>query len=146
MSVWLDDLNIQLEKLKIKELIRPQFDVCECDHVVGQASDELKKLFGLSMILKKRVRELAIQMDYSNSVEEKKKLEIEIMALAQKSEMLERIFWVQVRDEFELWDKSCVGIRRGWEIVWDEHSHPSLPDFLRSLFGNPFGPEPDGGG
>jgi hypothetical protein len=47
-----------------------------------------------------------------------------------KHEILMESFWVSIRDSFDLWDKSSVGIRKDWKVVWcdEEEEEKSEPE------------------
>ncbi len=141
MSSWLDSINLEMEKLEEKTLIQPMTEIEDYDNSVGEASMELKKLYGLSQALKKKAMETIVKFKFSSDANEKNELASHIKIAHDKAEMLLQIFWVVLRDEFDLWDKDNVGIRKGWEVVWSDDQHPSLPDILGHIFGGPFGPQ-----
>lgn len=120
---------LPLELAEIKEFQEPTADVVKGDHVVGEMSEDLKKLWTLWKQSAYRASELSLQHRYGQqNVTKAQATEAET-----KAEVLNIIFWIAIHDEFSLWDKNSTGVRRGFKVVWSDETHPDIPQFLRRL-------------
>ena len=46
----------------------------------------------------------------------------ELRSVSKKSEVVSTMMLVSIRDQYDLWDKPEVGVRKGWQVVWSELS------------------------
>ena len=120
---------LPLELAEIKEFQEPTADIEDGDHVVGDMSEDLKKLWTLWKQSAYRASELKLQLRYGQqNVTKAQTTEAET-----KAEVLNIIFWIAIHDEFSLWDKESTGVRKGYKVVWSDEAHPGLPPFLRRI-------------
>ncbi len=123
---------IPLEMNSLDKLIEPEikFDK-KRDHEVGIMSDDLKKLFTLWRIALRAVAERNIEAKFSESEEKRQLAVIQACELQSKALLLGDLFWIAVKDEFDLWAKPSVGVRQGYRIVWWNDENQT---FLGNLF------------
>jgi len=132
MSTFLKLLPLTLKDLEEKDFIEPGVERKEDENYVGVMSDDLRKLWTYWQILAREgMKETAeVAFGGSNSDEHMGKLG----ELKEKSDLIRKLFWIAIRDEFGLWIKPSVAVRKGWEIVWteeEESPYSGLLDFLR---------------
>jgi hypothetical protein len=125
---WFSDLGAELKNWSLVGL-EPSFDVRASDHIVGTADNELKKLYELSIQYEKSGFESFVAAQHAKTKENFEYHAKKASEWHRKHEILMESFWVSIRDSFNLWDKSSVGIRKNWEIVWyDEEEEEEKPE------------------
>ena len=129
MSTFTEMLPLELKD--IHNYIEPEMELEKSDHEVGIMSDELKKLFTMWRQLGLKCAEAKLHMSFNV-----KGINIaRCRELDSKAEAIKNIFWIAIYDEFELWDKSDIGVRKGFNVVWsDEDKSQHMPPFLRQIF------------
>jgi len=130
MSTWLKFLPIEIKE--VDTLIEPAEEVKEGDTVVGELSDDLKKLWTLSKAVKKAAELLAVEVRYTPSAcpEEHGR----VSEQATKARCLEMIFWISVLDELQMWGHpEAYALRAGWKVV--EFKQPETNPFKFLGFG-----------
>lgn len=133
MSTWLDFIKIELDNLDLEQIHKPAGEVGSSDHEVGEADEELKRLYGLWMQLARTADEARVAMRYAQTQAELDVYAVTAFELITKAEIVRDIFWASVRSQFDLWDKSSVGVRREWKIVWSEEETPQIISILRQI-------------
>ncbi|GAI05743.1 unnamed protein product [marine sediment metagenome] len=129
MSTFIKLLPLELDE--VKEYREPDMPVAEEDHIVGDMSESLKKLWTLWKQTAYTASSLTLQLRYGEQNVSKG----QIYELDAKAEALRGLFWIALNDEFELWDKIHVGVRKGFKVVWNEEEMPHIPPFLKGLMG-----------
>jgi hypothetical protein len=130
---WLNDLQLELENLDGKPF-EPNNEVKKDEHVVGIADPDVRKLYSLAMQWQKSSMETAVAARFINKRNEQEESFETAAILQKKSELLMEIFWVSLKEAFNLWDKSSIGVREGWKVVWSEPEMPQIGDILGGLF------------
>lgn len=135
MYQFLKEILQELEQLNPTNYIEPDAEIKPNDHRVGEATEELKQIYSLSLLCTRAAIEEAAEAQFGgfNTHAKKEKL-VRAVRFRTKAEILREIFWLILRDQFNLWDKDSVGIRKDWVVVWSEPD-PTPEDFLRRLFG-----------
>lgn len=129
MSTFIRLLPLELQE--VQEYKEPDMQVEKGDHIVGDMSDDLKKLYTLWRQFSYRASELTLQLEYGRQNVGK----AEVNEIKTKAEVLRDLFWIAVSDEFELWDRNRTGVRKGFKVVWSEEQRPDMPPFLRQILG-----------
>lgn len=129
MSTFINLLPIELQE--VEEYKEPDMNMEKGDHIVGDMSDDLKKLYTLWRQFSYRADELKLQLRYGRQNVGK----AEVAEISTKAEALRALFWIAVADEFELWDRGNTGVRKGYKVVWSEEQRPDMPPFLRQILG-----------
>jgi hypothetical protein len=125
---WFNTLGAELKNWNLVGM-DPSFDVRASDHIVGTADDELRKLYELSIQYEKSGFESFTAMNNSKTEENCDYHAKKAMGFHKKHEILMESFWISIRDSFDLWDRSLVGIRKGWKVVWcDEEEEEPGPE------------------
>jgi len=130
MLTWLYSIRLELENMGNDQLIEPPGDMQPDDNLVDQAGLEIRKLYTLSMLLEKAAAEAQIAARYDPDSQKRSQSEEKIYELTQKAKVVRDIFWITLRDEYGLWSKDSIGVRKGWQVVWNEDRGPTLGDFL----------------
>ncbi len=125
MSEWLSKIQAELTDVSGEDNVEPEEPAGSRDHVVGVANPELRKLFYLFHVYKQKTMEAASAMMMLRGTAREEK-EQEAATYSAQAELIKDIFWVSCRHDFPiLWDKSNIGIRKSWEVVWTEPSERS---------------------
>ncbi len=137
MPTWFDIVKAEVDSVDEKNLFEPQIDIDieGGDHEIGEADADLKKLYSLATKWQKSSMELMVAAQYVNNREDQEYKIKKAKELGQKSNLLMEIFWVSIKEMYNVWHKPSVGIRKGWRIVWSEPNGEPLPGFLKDLFG-----------
>jgi hypothetical protein len=132
---WLDLLpqEVELTDVKPGDPLEPASDVEDNDHQVSVLGDDLKRMYILAVRQKKKSAEIVVEAQYTTDRDERTRLFCRAKEFKEKGEILQRIFWAAVRDQFQLWDKPIVGVRRGWVVVWSDHEGPTIINLLGGL-------------
>ena len=128
MSTFVSMLNIELGSLDESELFEPEQEKTTRDHVVGEMSLPLVKLFTLWRLTDKDLDERAMKLKWQSKCDSGSMEDFlqEARKLKSRSEVLETIFWHALREEFNLWDKDVIGVRKGRLVVWSKARKPSF--------------------
>lgn len=116
---WFNNLEIETRNWRLVGL-EPFGDVKENDHVVGETDDELKRLYELAIQYEKSGFESFLAAQHAKTKENFEYHAKKAMEFHKKHEILIADFWISIRDSFDLWIKSSVGIRKGWKVVWSD--------------------------
>jgi len=136
MDTWLDIVKMELEMLSPEGQTEPHNEVGLKDHVVGEAEPEVRKLYQLALRWERTAIESLVAARYINDRRRQEQDVERASMLRKKSEMLMDIFWTSLKDHYDLWGKSEIGIRKGWKVVWSEVEVPPIIDALRNFFGD----------
>jgi hypothetical protein len=131
MSTFLKLLPLELQD--VKQLSEPNEDVKRGEHVLGKCSDDLKKLFSLSVQKMKEAKRMAFEESMADEKNEENS--VKAFEIKTKAELIRTLFWVGVRDELECWDKENLWLRKGWKIVWIDTPTLNLGDIIGRFFG-----------
>jgi hypothetical protein len=137
-NAWIDNLKTALDALDMKDIIQPNNEVQEGDNVVGEADDDLKKIYGYAMMMKRTGMQIMVSIHFESdksSTGYQQSIE-RMLEYKGKHEALMSIFWVALKDKYNLWSKDSVGVRKGWKVVWHKNDDDNeIRDFLGKIFG-----------
>ncbi|GEM_PF-1885856 len=140
MLSLIQQLTTEMEKIDPNEVRKGLKDKpAPHEHVIGKASDDLVKLYGVReeqyrLLRTHAVQGLRIFFDSSSAkgMEEKREVEKAQMfvdegeRMRRRSELLDQLFWTSVLEEFPETDHKDIGIRQEGQIVcWKEKSSRS---------------------
>lgn len=128
MSIWLKAIESEIDKQDIDNLFEPTEEVGDRDHVVGLLENDLKKLFSYTQLLTKQMTNESIKIESEAHKEREEFYKQQFFKIAAQKKVLMEVFWISVKDAFDLWGKSSIGIRKGWKIVWSELIYPDYLD------------------
>jgi hypothetical protein len=125
---------MELNNIEEKDFRWTDQNISGNEHIVGEASDGLKRIWTFAEKLEEAALQSLVQARFSKSREAGEELYKKAKEFKEKEETLRRIFWICLKDEFNLWDRP-VGIRKGFKVVWYESTPgpPGFPDFLDFL-------------
>jgi len=138
VSIWVDLLASELELVELNpgNPFEPMVDVNpDRDHVVGEVSDELRRLYLTAIRWIKTSMEINVEANFTQDTQQAERLAIKAHELQEKGKILRNIFWAALKDEHKMWNKPSVGLRSGWIAVWSEPETPHIIGFLEDLFG-----------
>ena len=133
-KIWIEFLPKELDE--IKEFIDPTVEIESNDIVVGDATNEMKRLYTLSRKYEEIFTRMAVEARYAKNENEQIKAIKKATEANQKRETLLEIFWICIKDYFELWGKNSVGIRKGYKIIWRSRKKigpKALLEFLEDI-------------
>jgi len=133
MALWMDLVKIEMENLAADQLIEPDALIEGGDHVVGELDMAMRRLYTLGLLYVKETVDTTGHLVVAQS-NARTELESRAIEYQRKAELLRGLFWLSLNDQFELWTRPSVGVRRGWKVVWsDVEKRPGV--LLRDLFG-----------
>ncbi|MBI4415232.1 MAG: hypothetical protein HY566_03260 [Candidatus Kerfeldbacteria bacterium] len=136
MSSWLDALQKEIqEELSSSHMMEPNTDIAPEDHIVGEIADDLKGMYSLALRLQKTALDAHTASHYETNKEHQEAQNEQAQRLAKKSELLLEIFWISIKEQYDLWGKPSVGVRRGWKAVWSEPTTPPVIELFKKIFG-----------
>lgn len=121
---WLDTIRLELDNIDETEINQEVFDgnpVKKNEQVAGVAPPELRKILLLSRNYAKQSAQLALDGMFGNKNPSPEDVRI-LNKLKIESEEIKDLFWVCIRQHFDLWAADSIGIREGWKIVSCEKS------------------------
>lgn len=130
---WLKILSMELSGLGLHEIIEPQTEVDKSDIVAGEASDDLKRIYTLAEKLREAGARYTVDARFSKDNRLRADLQRKVYELSQKVETLTQIFWITLKDDFNLWDKNSIGVRKGWKVTYSKESPTTFLDILKNL-------------
>ena len=132
---WLKILPMELSSIDAKEFIEPDEKIDQrADVVVGEASDDLKRIYTLVNKLQEVGARYAVDARFSKDNRFRLDAEKRAFELKRKVDTLLDIFWITLKDDFDLWDKDSVGIRKGWKVTYRKDGLPNtFLDILKNL-------------
>jgi hypothetical protein len=139
----------EIAKIKEKDYIEPSNKIdLLVDHPVGVMDDSLKGLFTLwkrtemdiTKVAKKALKAIydfpiSFSPDQKAVEELQKELEdigIEASLIQGRAIALEEVFWVSLRDQFPEARGKSLGIRKGFQVVWNEDKRESFLGIISS--------------
>ena len=124
MTTWLKTIMKELRSLTSKDMIEPEnlLEVQDGDNIVGEFNDDLKRLFFLYLIKKRKHEEAREKMIAKMRL---RTLEINEEAYAEKIareefRLLENIFSFSFNRFYRERSTDMVNftLRKGWKVVW----------------------------
>lgn len=135
MGTWLETIQKELETMDPKSMLEPNADVELNEHIVGQADDSLRRLYALFLRFAKTAKESAVAAEFVNESERQEHYLEQAGIHTARASALREIFWISLKDAFDLWQKPNVGIRRGWKVVWFESKRSPIVGLLGGFLG-----------
>lgn len=132
-TTWLDSLQRELGDVDPESIKGPSEEQSSHEQFVGYAPESLRKLYALSRRHARTAAEIMVQAQFEGDDALSEQYAERIAALKAKSDLLIEIFWVALKDEFHLWNKS-IGIRKEWRVVWFSPQEPDLGEILSRIF------------
>jgi len=128
MTIWMESILAELKSVSVtvESDAEPDEEPGPKEHVVGIADSGLRKAFCLIKEYRRRTMRTAADVEVSGAkLREEKKNEAKWYYT--QAELLSEIFWLSCRAAFpELRDKSSIGVRKGWKVVWSDQEERSL--------------------
>lgn len=139
---FLPALLEELNQISLADCPEPESEVEEGDKVIGEATDEMKRIFGLAQKYDQDMDQIMEKSkpEFEKLIKNSKKggesvLELiketrkKLHPLAHKREFLMKLFWASIAETYGLWGNS-KGIRKGWKVVNEgEHDDEGMAGF-----------------
>jgi hypothetical protein len=108
--------------LEGKLLFEPDKAVGPEDHVVGTLPKEIQLIYSLSVWCERTAMDIfmktLITPDLSTEQQDLCENYCESNKFIDKERLLMDIVMMFIKDEYQLWDKSNVDVRKDWQVVW----------------------------
>lgn len=132
---WLKILPVELSAIEPGEFAEPGEEIDpKADVVVGEASNDLRRIYTLTEKLQEAGARYSIDARFSKDNRLRSDAEKKMHELKRKTEVLMEIFWIILKDDFDLWNKDSVGIRKGWKVTYRKDGSPTtFLDILKNL-------------
>jgi len=134
MSTFLELLPLELKQ--VKDFIEPEEELKPKETIIGEMSDDHKRLYTLSRYMIKEALDLLASL--AISVKDKESLLAKSRQLKTKVSILHELFWLEIKDDFDLWNTDgTIGVRQGFKVVvYKEEDRGEDPlDFIKKLLG-----------
>lgn len=134
---WLSMLKIELQFIEPDQMIEPEStteeDEREGEHILGDATLETKKLWTYFCTLEERSTRAFIDAKYTkHDPDNREALMKKAAELKAKAEMARQILFLNLRDQFGIWNPNLgIGIRKGWKVVSFKSASNPLLDLLK---------------
>ncbi|MBI2010762.1 MAG: hypothetical protein HYS89_00785 [Candidatus Colwellbacteria bacterium] len=136
---WLELIQRELEEMSEENLIEPDTEVEDGDHVVGRLSDlDLKKLYTLGIRRDQDGFENFVAANRSTDKAERERLTQRAARLRRESRLILGVFRLSIDAAFELWATPSVSIRKDWTVVWSEPEPKAESGPIPIVVGIPF--------
>lgn len=127
------ELLAEAQEVNVNDVNWPDQEIEEGQHVVGEANDDLRCLWGLMEAYRLKMNALAEEHDTlcdgdcDALGDDDKVRHAALMAkaeiLGRRMNLVKKIFWTAVREDFdELSDKDSIGIGQGFRVYWEVRS------------------------
>lgn len=144
--LFFKEVNGRLKQIKLNKIKGPQDEIEDGDNIVGKLDNRRhKKLWVLREKLLEEGKNIFEQnkidiifQEVSESFPSKENLDDIISQLAELNKLIEivnDIFWFEIRKDFNLWTKPLIAVRKGWKIVWRKATEdtPEITKLLQVL-------------
>ncbi|MCX6808518.1 MAG: hypothetical protein NTW50_02530 [Candidatus Berkelbacteria bacterium] len=106
------------------------------DEGVGFANPGSRQIFILSQRLAVESESLKINAKYTADQTLGRHFVAEATKKERISDALSKVFWVELQNQFNLWGKPSVGVRKNWLVTTCDHLAEGGPgDFIRRMLG-----------
>lgn len=125
---------MEIGDLPDEEVIAPEGEIEQKDHLAGDLNNDtqLQRIYTLGRKLSESGARMLLEAHLARKHDQQEELLIKASELRAKAEIVMSIFWISIKDSFQLWDKPSVGIRQEWQVVWSDQDI-SIPPFFRNL-------------
>ncbi len=139
MPTWLDIVRMEVENMDPCTVRDPTGQEVNpaCDTFLATIEDvDLQKLYTVAIQWKRTAIELMVKLPFETDPEEAMRLKNEVEQLMRKSDVIQQVVWISIRDTYDLWNKGSIHFCKGWKIVeCNADSGPNIRDILGGLFG-----------
>jgi hypothetical protein len=134
MNTFLDEMRMELEMFAADDaqMLGPAKPVQAGDVTVAQIDPAFRRLYVLATAWSLQSAQLKLRFHYGAATEEER---LQAVKLEARAEALRHIFWITVKDFYNLWNKPNLSIRADWTLVCREDDPTDIPPFLRNMFG-----------
>lgn len=127
MTVWLKFLLIELADISNKEYVDPPTELSKDDRVLGDCSDDSKKLYTAWQWAARKLDEMGIKAKYEGALSEEG-FRREADHINARVGILRELFWYQVAEDLDAHNKP-IGVRRGFKVVLAKPKPPQIIQF-----------------
>lgn len=123
MIKLLEELLGEAQAIPLEEVDNPDPQVADAEEVIGELSDNQKKLYTLKNRLIDEGKRLSMMQILHHNPEMNNRL----FELVHKHALLHELFWSSIMYDLNAWTAN-LGVRRGWLIVnCPDSSNPQPP-------------------
>ncbi len=128
-SILTEDLVKDLEDVSIENVTDTEEEMAVNEHAKGFLNEKSIRLLGVMQILYMRSVSYAEESEKllkGKDPDASKVAHVKSNEYARKFYLIEKIFQLQIIDDFCLWDKDGVGIRKGFTVVLSDEGNATL--------------------
>jgi len=133
MSTLLKLLPLELAELSLDDCVDPRQPVGRGEKVLGTLNDDGKKMYTLRIRTISTLKHLEADFELTSGNNERFRVKSEIQRLISRVEVLDKLFWDMVNNEYNTWNVG-VGIRKGFTVVETSSDIMGLGGILGRLF------------
>lgn len=133
MSTLLKLLPLELAELSLDDCVDPRQPVGRGEKVLGTLNDDGKKMYTLRIRTISTLKHLEADFELTSGNNERFRVKSEIQRLISRVEVLDKLFWDMVNNEYNTWNVG-VGIRKGFTVVETSSDVMGLGGILGRLF------------
>lgn len=127
MGTFLKLFSLELNLLEKDDFFEPEAELRPDDQIVGDLSEEFIRLYTMWRLTEKRMDEKMMEAKFGRLSEGQIKDALSrAKELSIKADFFRELFWIELKDEYHLWDKPSIGVRRGRKVVWYEEKGPTI--------------------
>lgn len=106
----------------MSEIHAPDGPVAKGETVAGIADPEARKLYALSLMWGRMLAETLVENTFGKTAAAgDKDASLKLLdKLKAQAQMARELFWISVREQFDMWDKSSIGMRKDWQVVYSD--------------------------
>lgn len=124
-QLWIVEVAEEIQSIPLEECEEPDGEVEEGDHIVGEMSDGLRRMYAymsrLGDQLKNEAEELKLPERRPTTFADLKDAVRKASDMVNRYRLISEMFWECVKKEFpELRSKRCIGVRNDFKVVWSE--------------------------
>jgi hypothetical protein len=117
-------LLVELNQIEEDQFAEPDSDMQTTDEDVGEMNDYHKRLYTLARKMGRVAAEALVEGKFNNDATKKQDSMKRAEEYKTKSTIVMDVMWASINDDFSLWDKETVGVRRGFRVVINKSKRP----------------------
>lgn len=116
---FLDELKAEVDKVEISDSFNPEQKIEKGELVIGEMTDEQKKIFIFLNLNSRNRREILMKYHKTRSRDEKAKYLSLIQKFLSWEITLYHLLYLSINEKFGLFefDDDQIGIRKNWKVV-----------------------------
>jgi len=115
MSTFIKLLPLEMAEVDESEYCEPAMELESSDTIVGDMNEDHKKLWTLWKLAQLKGAQIKTKVLLGGGLTDDENSQVH--KVEARAEVLRGLFWMAVHDDFDLWNESTIGVRKGYKIV-----------------------------